>query len=260
MALIAWLPDSMLRVTLGLPFVLFFPGYTLVAALYPRRDDLSGVERLALSLGLSLAVVPLIGLALNYTPWGIRRAPIAASLTLFIAACSLVAVRRRRRLSSSERVSADVRPVIRSIRGLPWPSIGISVATITLILFLGVRYGVLGGSRVGEPFTEFYVLGPNGKAEAYPQRLFAGEEAHVVLGIVNREGKTASYAVQVRAAGEVLRTLRPGSLEDGQKWEDRVAFSVRQPGERVRVEFLLFTNGAGAPSRSLHLWLKVRAP
>src|SRR3989442_5344824 len=50
-------PNNPARVVLGLPFVLFFPGYVLIAALYPRRSDLDGVERVALSLGLSLAVV-----------------------------------------------------------------------------------------------------------------------------------------------------------------------------------------------------------
>jgi len=38
------------------------------AALFPGKDDLDGIERIALSFGLSIAVVPLMGLALNYTP------------------------------------------------------------------------------------------------------------------------------------------------------------------------------------------------
>lgn len=41
--------------------LLFMPGYALVESLYPRGgDELSPLERLALSIGLSLAVVPLI--------------------------------------------------------------------------------------------------------------------------------------------------------------------------------------------------------
>ena len=60
------------RIVLGVLFVLFFPGYTLVAALFPARNSIGRIERLALSFGLSIAVVPLIGLGLNYTPWGIR--------------------------------------------------------------------------------------------------------------------------------------------------------------------------------------------
>ncbi|HEX4841651.1 MAG TPA: DUF1616 domain-containing protein, partial [bacterium] len=90
-------PNNPARIVLGLPFVLFFPGYVLIAALYPRRSDLDGVERVALSLGLSLAVVPLIGLVLNYTPWGIHPTPILVGLALFIAVCSAAAVRQRMR-------------------------------------------------------------------------------------------------------------------------------------------------------------------
>src|SRR5712692_10898639 len=80
-------PNSPVRVVLGLPLVLFFPGYVLIAALYPRRNDLDGIERVALSLGLSLAVVPLIGLVLKYTPWGIRLTTNLVSLELFITSC-----------------------------------------------------------------------------------------------------------------------------------------------------------------------------
>ncbi len=42
LGVIVGFPDSPVRVVLGLPFVLFFPGYALIAALYPRRDDLDG--------------------------------------------------------------------------------------------------------------------------------------------------------------------------------------------------------------------------
>ena len=56
------------RVILGIPFILFFSGYALMAALSPSKERMSGIERLALSIGLSIVVVLLIGLILNYTP------------------------------------------------------------------------------------------------------------------------------------------------------------------------------------------------
>lgn len=260
LAVITLLPDAAVRVALGLPFVLFFPGYTLIAALYPRRDDLDGIERLALSLGLSLAVVPLIGLVLNYLPWGIRLVPILIGLTLFIAACSVAAARRRAQLPPGERFTADIRPVLRAARALPWPTIGASAAAIGLVLFLGFRLGVLGGSRVGETFTEFYVLGSGGKAEGYPRRAFVGEEAEVILGIVNHEAREARYTVQIRAGEDLLSTLGPVTLGHEQKWEDRVTFTPRRMGERVKVEFLLYIDGGATPYRSLHLWLRVHPP
>ena len=81
---VAVIPSNFIRVLLGLPFLLFFPGYGLIAALFPRKTDLEGIERVALSFGLSIAVVPLIGLVLNYTPWGIRLYPILTTVALFI--------------------------------------------------------------------------------------------------------------------------------------------------------------------------------
>jgi len=84
-----------MRYILGSIFVLYLPGATLIEALYPREEDLSPLERLALSIGLSLAVVPLIGLILNYTPWGIRLEPIIISLTLFTLSMTIIASWRK---------------------------------------------------------------------------------------------------------------------------------------------------------------------
>ncbi len=97
------LNTSPVRTILGIPMVLFLPGYALIAALFPRKNDLDGIERLALSFGLSIAVVPLIGLGLNFTPFGIRLVPILVSLSVFTLAMLLIAYLRRSKLSEEER-------------------------------------------------------------------------------------------------------------------------------------------------------------
>jgi len=74
-------PMLYVRYIVGSLFVLFVPGYSLIQCLYPMREELTDLERLALSLGLSLAIVPLVGLILNYTPFGIRLRPIVVSLS-----------------------------------------------------------------------------------------------------------------------------------------------------------------------------------
>jgi len=52
----SFLPMLMpLRYFLGTLYVLFLPGYVTVEALYPGERDLKPLERLALSIGLSLA-------------------------------------------------------------------------------------------------------------------------------------------------------------------------------------------------------------
>jgi hypothetical protein len=75
LVIIRWLPSSML--------VLFLPGYVFLQLLFSRKAEIDTIERFALSVGLSLALVPLIGLLLNYTPFGIRLIPIVASLSIF---------------------------------------------------------------------------------------------------------------------------------------------------------------------------------
>jgi len=46
-----WLDETPVRVVLGLLLVLFLPGYSLVAALFPRRGDPDGTRTIALSFG-----------------------------------------------------------------------------------------------------------------------------------------------------------------------------------------------------------------
>jgi uncharacterized membrane protein len=93
--LIPPLNETPIRIILGLPLVLFLPGYSLIATLFPRKDDLDGIERIALSFGLSIAIAPLLGLVLNYTPFGIRLTPILIVLSVFTISLALGAYVRR---------------------------------------------------------------------------------------------------------------------------------------------------------------------
>lgn len=94
-------PFVYIRYVLGAVFVLYLPGYTFIRALFPRwqttrhyEGELDYVVRLALSIGLSLALVPIIGLFLNYTSWGITLTPIVLSLLAVTTVFSTVAVAR----------------------------------------------------------------------------------------------------------------------------------------------------------------------
>jgi putative Mn2+ efflux pump MntP len=94
------IPLSYVRIVLGAVFILWLPGYTFIRALFPQNEptktnakNLDSIERIALSLGMSLALVPIVGLLLNFTPWGIRLTPIVLSLltlTLIFATTAVV--------------------------------------------------------------------------------------------------------------------------------------------------------------------------
>lgn len=96
-----------LRIVLGLLFILLLPGYALIAALFPKKGDLDGIERVALSLGFSIVVATLIGLLLNYTPRGIRLNSVLISLSFFIISLSVAAAFRRINLPVDERFFMD---------------------------------------------------------------------------------------------------------------------------------------------------------
>lgn len=74
-------PQVYIRYILGSIFVTFLPGYSLIKVLFPTKE-INNIERTTLSIGASITLVPLTGLILNYTPWGIRIIPITLSLLL----------------------------------------------------------------------------------------------------------------------------------------------------------------------------------
>ena len=103
-------PWSYLRNALGIIFVLWLPGYTVIKALFPTQvpiktstENLDNIERVALSLGMSIAIVPIIGLILNYTPWGIRLTPIVLSLFALAIISATVAIAREHQTKTKNR-------------------------------------------------------------------------------------------------------------------------------------------------------------
>lgn len=88
-------PFIYIRYVVGTIFALYLPGYTLLEALFPVRGDIDALERLAFSIGLSLVLIPLVGLALNYTPWGIRLTSMLTSLTILSIGLSILGAYRK---------------------------------------------------------------------------------------------------------------------------------------------------------------------
>ncbi len=264
--LIVYSPESLLRKALGLAFVLFFPGYVFITTLFPNRKELDNLERIALSFGLSIAIVPLIGLALNYTPWGIRLIPILVSLTVFNLIFSAAAIYRRYRAFDPwipwitlEKLKEE----------LEWEQSSRLDKALTVILIIaiitsiGTLAYVITHPKPGEAFTEFYILGPGGKAAGYPTNLTARENGTVIIGIVNHEHRNVTYYVQIwlvnltynfttnttriygmyRMPGWFNITLPsvPVNIEGNwtPQFETNYTFSINKPG-KWQVWFLLF--------------------
>lgn len=136
------------------------------------------------------------------------------------------------------------------------------VPSIILVLAIVGALGMLGyaiaSPKAGEKFTEFYILGLDGKAIDYPEELIVGEEGKVKVGIINREQETATYWVEVAIEGAKSNEVGIVTLEDGEKWEGVVGFAPDRVGDNQKVEFLLYKQGWNGVYQRLHLWVDVK--
>ncbi len=194
-------PEFPGRIVLGLPFILFFPGYALIATLFPEKKSLDLIERIALSFGLSIAIVPLIGFGLNYTPFGIRLDPILWSLIAFNTALSVAGMWRRSTAADPflpfrpEAVTAMARKEFTA--GTKVDRVLSVVLIIAILSSVVALVYVVAVPRQGEAFSEFYLLGPGGKMIDYPHNLTVGENASVIVGLANHNYRTINYTVEV---------------------------------------------------------------
>ncbi len=283
------LSDSVLRALIVLPLVLILPGYAFVAALFPERDEADGagidlVERLALSIGLSIALVGFVGLAIGVSPLRLALGPILVGLCGTTIVCVVIAFERRRALPIERRYSLPWRPWIADARAVLFEpedrtDIVLNVAlALALVFALGaIGYG-LASPQQGERFTEFYLLTETDDgeyvAEGYPQEFVAGEGQSLVIAIENHEHETVEYTVVVQLERvqddrstvtdreELDRFSR--TLEDGES--ERIDHEVAPTtvGEDLRLVYLLYTEEPPEEPtrenayRDLHVWIEVQ--
>jgi uncharacterized membrane protein len=281
---------TFLRVVFGIPVILFIPGYALIAALFPAAKDLDGIERIALSFGLSIAIVPLTGLALNYTPWGIRLDPIVTCLVVFTVAMCLVAQYRRALRPAPERFIVPFGAIREGIRQEFFPAGGSRTDRILSIILLIAILGaiattiyVIAVPKEGEKFTEFFILGKDQKAADYPTMILAGENNTVYIGVGNHEYRNITYTAEtyfltmsfdektntstLRAMDRIDRFTVPAG--HNQTVITPYHFSTQKSGYN-RIEFLLFNETVpddrvtgmdriNESYRDLHLWVTVRS-
>ena len=321
------LNDSPVRVVVGLAFTLFVPGYAFIAALFPEAgrpptaeeppdeaaaDDpdaeapaepetgplpdrgIDGIERVALSFGLSIAIVPLIGLALNFTPFGIRLVPIVVSISAFTLVATAVAAVRRWELPEEDRFSVPYREWLAAARQeLFHPestldaALNVALALAVLLAVSSVVYAVAVPPQ-GERFTEFYILGEDADGELvadnYPEELVAGEPASLYVGVGNNEHETVTYTMVaqlqvVEGEGNESRVTERTELD---RWSTTLEHNETYVEERSltldnetatafngtdrRLTFLLYDESPPATPtrenayRDVHLWVNVSTP
>jgi uncharacterized membrane protein len=254
----SFIPSNIPRLIFGVPFLLFIPGYALMAALFTKKEGMGGIARVALSFILSVALVALIGFILSYTPWGIKLEPVLYTIFGFVLIISFVAWWRQRKLTEQERFSIEI--------NIKLPGLGQSVGdrTLNIILIITIlgAIGVVSYTIIKpkprEAFTEFYILGQEGKAGNYPVDLRVGVKSGVGVGIINHEGEEAIYRVEVLMSGKKLTETGPITMVNGQKWENAVDIIPEEAGDDQKLEFLLYKGNELEPYlEPIYLWVNV---
>lgn len=277
------------RVLFSLPLILFIPGYVLITALFPGNKDIDIIERIALSFGLSIAVVPLIGLGLNYTPFGIRLDPIVISLLVFTVVMIMISQFRRAIISEPERFQVPVHELMSGIKEEFFSVNTTKIDRILSIILLIAIIGAIGTTifviavpKEGEKFSEFFILGANMKAADYPTKLYAGMDYPIYIGVGNHEFRNVTYTIELFLmnmdydeglnSSAISRMDRidqiPVVLSHEEKKILPYTIRITQTGYN-RVEFLLFNetipretvtgfDRIDASYQDLHLWVKTQ--
>lgn len=176
------LPWPAASLVFAAPLALFAPGYAIVAATFARRP-LDRAPRLVLSLTLSLAVLALGGLFLDYLG-GIHGFSWAALLLLVVVGCCRAAALRR---------EGGPRP---SPPRLPRPSgleaaLGLGAIAVVVAALVLASTNLPAKSAVG--YTELWIV-PRAESE--------GSEAEV--GVKSQEQQTTEYDLGVRIGKDQL--------------------------------------------------------
>jgi len=273
--------EDILRIIIGIPFLLFIPGYMLIFIFFPMKNDykgINGLERIGLSFGFSIAIVSLLGLLLNFTPWGIQLISVLLAVFFLIESLGLIAFYRWKTTSPEKRFSI-------SVDTSQFKSSSKIEKILTIFIFLSIVLAlssvvyIIVQPKVGEAFTDFYILPPNKNATNYPYRyieknanlesivIYAEQNTSFILGLINHEYKTIDYTIEVWLIdestifnkttqknvtvynhawfmNEIVVTLNHTEITNEKtqtnKWEHNYTFTINEKGY-YKLAFLLFT-------------------
>lgn len=273
-----------LRVLVGLPLLLFLPGYALLAVLYPgrRRDpatrttvaghagvfDREGLtwgERAAISFGVSMALLPLLAVLLSVARIPLDPVPITLSLGAVTVLGAIVGALRRLQLPPAERLRLPTHRWSSELRAatLEAPSWGAALLNVVLLLAIvgavtGLAYGLVAPPS-GPGYTDVALLTEQGDELVqgnYTTEFSRGESASMVLTVQNEEGGPRSYTVavvleRVRGSGGNFSVVERQQL-DRFSMDVQNGVTARQPvnvtptmlGQDLRLSYYVYTGDA----------------
>ena len=236
-----WLPLRIL--TLPLAFVL--PGYALMRALF-REQAFGNAERLIFSLGLSLSIVILGGLALNLTPVGLQARSWAVLLGVVTLGASAVAILRQRRQGEAAEGWSGFKSIRLTFRQ------GLLLGLAVLIVGGAFAVSIIGAQQQPRSgFTQLWMLPTSGSAKA---------QDSVSLGLSNKESTPMQYRLTLEINGKVIKEWSAIDLSPNQQWDATLVLRQSLPSSSAtapaKVEAILYrASNPKTMYRYVVLWL-----
>jgi uncharacterized membrane protein len=233
-ALALAIPLAGVSLLFAAPLALLLPGYAIVAAAFARRP-LEAPQVLLLSMALSLCVLALGGLLLNYLPGGIRDLSWAALLILItLGGCRAAALRRTRQ---SSRIG---RPRLRMRRRDAALLLGGVAAAGAAIVLSASSFPA--EHAVG--YTQLWIVPAPGSGEARAQ-----------VGVKSDEQRPVDYDLRVKIGEEQPEVVRRSFvLRPGEERVVNVGPASAPPGARVPVTAALLRH-----NRPFSVYRRVKA-
>lgn len=233
------------RIAFSLIVLLFCPGYVLLDALFPVCKEIKPIERIALSIGLSIAAVSMFGLILHYTPLGLGVNSVFLTTVVFIFILLAVSWYRSGKIRSEDD---EIKPAGFSFKLSQFKKLAGIDKTLTVavmaaaVVCIGIFCYVAFTPVKGEIYTEFYLLDANGTTTSYPGTVASGDNVAFTAGVISHEENPAEYHIEVFFNNIKVNSVNTGMLAKDGKWEDVISFKAEQVGENQRVEVWLYKN------------------
>jgi len=179
---------------------MFLPGYMLLRAMQAQQA-LGFWEKLTLSLALSIALVGLAGLVLNWTPWGLQAGSWAVLLGGLILLLGIVAGLRHFHLAWPSWPGLRKGPIV--------------CATLATLITVGAL-GMAVVSAKSEPtpgFTQLWI-----QADSTP----TATTGTVRIGVQSAERTAMQYRLVVTQGGAHAGECPIIELQPGQAWEGTI--------------------------------------
>jgi len=249
-----YFPGSLLNTLLGLPFVLIFPGYALVSAVYRTEHNLALPQRLALSCVISLTIVTILAIGLNAIGYLSTTSQILGIELIIIVSCIVVLYRRFHRNKGSQ--------FAKELGGYKvyqqFNSIWVAIVLVVVFIIFGIIINLIMEGQAPTNTTAFYLLGAGGKAGNYPAQVNLGSPFPITIGIINNENEPITYHVDLQIDQRDPESLATVVLNPGEKWEQSFDLLIEQAnGSEALVGFYLHKGSAGEVYRSLHFWVQI---